>query len=107
MWLHDYHLIWSGECPSRFACLLPDLHDALGGKVPIGLLSSNWGGTGVRKWMPKPALAECAWKMSSKTNPDWWDNLWNTMIAPFAVGPMALSGAIWYAPLCCFAARPG
>ena len=27
-----------------------DLHDALGGEVPIGLISSNWGGTPVQAW---------------------------------------------------------
>lgn len=67
--------------------------------MPIGLISSNWGGTGIRKWMPKPALDECSWTTPSPNNPEWWDNLWNSMIAPFTVGPMALSGAIWYGKL--------
>lgn len=51
-----------------------DIHDALGGTVPLGLISSNWGGTPVQSWEPKTGT------------------LYNSMIAPFAVGPMALTG---------------
>lgn len=55
-----------------------DIHDGLGGGVPLGLISSNWGGTPVQKWERSTG------------------QLYNSMIAPFAVGPMALTGAMWY-----------
>jgi len=55
-----------------------EIHDALGGEVPLGLISSNWGGTPVQSWEPNTGT------------------LYNSMIAPFAVGPMALTGVTWY-----------
>ena len=55
-----------------------DIHDALGGTVPLGLISSNWGGTPVQSWEAGTG------------------SLYNSMIAPFTVGPMALTGATWY-----------
>lgn len=55
-----------------------DVHDALGGEVPIGLVSTNWGGTPVQVWEPGSGV------------------LYNSMVAPFAVGPMAVTGATWY-----------
>lgn len=36
-----------------------DIHDGLGGKVPIGLISSNWGGTPVESWLPAAAIKTC------------------------------------------------
>ena len=40
--------------------------------------SSNWGGTPVQSWEPNTGT------------------LYNSMIAPFTTGPMALTGATWY-----------
>lgn len=54
------------------------IHDELGGEVPLGLISSNWGGTPVQSWEPNTGT------------------LYNSMIAPFAVGPMSLTGVTWY-----------
>ena len=55
-----------------------DIHDELGGQIPIGLISSNWGGTQVQEWERDSGI------------------LYNSMIAPFTVGPMALTGVTWY-----------
>ncbi len=66
-----------------------DIHDGLGGSVPIGLISSNWGGTPVESWLPAAAAKSCNHNAQG-------GQLYNTMIAPFAVGPMALTGATWY-----------
>ena len=71
------------------ACWLTgrDIHDGLGGTVPIGLISSNWGGTAIQLWQPAASAAEC------RSPPG---VLYNSMIAPFAFGPMALTGVTWY-----------
>jgi len=55
-----------------------NIHDELGGEVPLGLISSNWGGTPVQSWEPNTGT------------------LYNSMIAPLTVGPMALTGITWY-----------
>jgi len=64
------------------------IYDSLGGSVPIGLINNNWGGTTVQQWSSNDALSKC-----NGTGPG---NLWNAMIVPYTVGPMALKGAIWY-----------
>lgn len=71
------------------ACFLfgRQMQQALG--VPVGLISSNWGGTPLQAWAPVEALRHCGGASEGGT-------LYNSMIAPFTVGPMSLSGAIWY-----------
>lgn len=59
-----------------------------GDAVPIGLISSNWGNTGIERWSPPEALETC----DSKGNGD----LYNSMIHPFAFGPLSLTGFTWY-----------
>jgi sialate O-acetylesterase len=51
--------------------------DSLDNTVPIGLISNNWGGTAIEKWQPNGPL-------------------YNAMIYPYMVGPMALTGFTWY-----------
>ena len=60
--------------------------------LPIGLISSNWGGTPVEAWSPRAAFGAC----NRTEDPG---QLYNAMIAPFTVGPMALTGATWCATL--------
>ena len=64
-----------------------EIHDALGGRVPLGLISSNWGGTKVELWQPPESIKDCPGKGQG--------TLWNSMVAPYAVGPMALKGLTW------------
>lgn len=64
------------------------LHDALGGNVPMGLISDNWGGTPIQHWSSPDALAACKAPADSV--------LWNAMMVPYAVGPMSLKGFTWY-----------
>ena len=66
------------------------IHDGLGGKVPVGLVSSNWPGTRLEAWTPAPAFALCGRSAGSS------NLLYNSMIHPLAVGPMALAGFTWY-----------
>src|SRR5262249_49675732 len=60
--------------------------------VPVGLISSNVGGTPAERWMSKEALAAVpggAPKDLKQVN-----DLYNAMIAPLA--PYAIRGVIWY-----------
>ncbi len=90
-----------------------ELHNALG--VPVGLVGSYWGGTGVDPWTPacgydgKASLADvaerevldaAAWK-AVKDHPRPVDRihqqpsvLWNEMVAPWC--PMTMRGFLWY-----------
>jgi len=60
-----------------------DLYDALGGSVPIGLISNNWGGTPVEAWSSPAALAKCPGSDESSRvdnvagSPDLPSVLWN------------------------------
>jgi sialate O-acetylesterase len=65
-----------------------NVFDGLSGKVPIGLVSNNWGGTRVEQWTPPETTAQCGHKSSGE--------LYNAMIAPYSVGPMAVTGFTWY-----------
>ena len=58
--------------------------------MPIGLISSNWGGTPVQAWQPLVSVRDCGSPTATAGG-----NLYNSMIAPFTVGPMALTGAAW------------
>lgn len=69
-------------------------------KVPIGLISSNWGGTRIEPWTPGSVYesspifaAETAVKPYKIDNSE-VGGLYNSMIAPLA--PFALKGFIWY-----------
>jgi sialate O-acetylesterase len=73
-----------------------DLFESL--QVPIGLISSNWGGTYIQAWSSPDALAKC--NITEKPNPAAGPNpnqpsvLYNAMIVPFL--PMTIRGALWY-----------
>lgn len=74
-----------------------DTFDALGGDIPIGVIESDVGGTGVEFWSPAAAIAECNQSTPSTNGPSGNDaSLYNGWIAPFTVGPMALKSLVWY-----------
>ena len=58
-------------------------------QVPIGLVSSNWGGTSVQQWSSSDVLSSCNSPPSSSDS-----QLWNAMIYPLL--PMSIKGALWY-----------
>jgi sialate O-acetylesterase len=71
---------------------------ALGGGVPVGLIESAWGGSAVQAWSTPAALAACAAPPQPSV---WWlpgcaSCFYNSHVAPFAVGPLALSGFAVY-----------
>ena len=70
-----------------------EIADALaqraGAAVPVGLVSNNWGGTKVEVWAPPSAYAACGRAVAVAP-------MYNAMIVPYQVGPMALAGFAWY-----------
>ena len=83
---------WNGWDMFSAVCWLMgrDIYDGLGGNVPVGLISSNWGGTAIQKWQTTESLSDCGGAQASA------GSLYNSMVAPFTVGPMALTGFAWY-----------
>eukprot|EP01120_Amphizonella_sp_Union-15-10_P017193 TRINITY_DN947_c0_g1_i5.p1 TRINITY_DN947_c0_g1~~TRINITY_DN947_c0_g1_i5.p1 ORF type:complete len:494 (+),score=91.72 TRINITY_DN947_c0_g1_i5:100-1581(+) len=74
-----------------------DLFDAI--HVPLGLISTNWGGTYVQAWSSPDALAKCTNAEESVSSveapgPNTPSVLWNAMIVPYL--PMSITGATWY-----------
>jgi len=61
--------------------------------VPIGLISSNVGGTAAEQWMSKEAI-ESNPDLKDMSKPQGASMLYNAMIAPLA--PYAIQGVIWY-----------
>lgn len=73
-----------------------DLCDSL--KVPVGIISSSWGGSRIEVWTPEQAYLDSpvfASKVTGhKLDGQTIGEQYATMIAPIA--PMALRGFIWY-----------
>lgn len=65
-----------------------NVYDGLAGKVPVGLVSNNWGGTRVEQWMSPETSLHCGHASTGE--------LYNAMIVPYTTGPMAVSGFTWY-----------
>lgn len=84
--------------------------------VPQGIISSNWGGTFIQGWMDNATIAKCIPSappsaLPAGTGPEAFQAasaidgpspygghgvLFNSMIHPFAVGPMALRTFVWW-----------
>jgi sialate O-acetylesterase len=72
-------------------------------RVPIGLVSTNWGGTYVQAWSSPDALSKCkgASEENKNTrvafdgpNPNQPSVLWNAMVVPLL--PMRITAVAWY-----------
>eukprot|EP00026_Physarum_polycephalum_P008241 Phypoly_transcript_08320.p1 GENE.Phypoly_transcript_08320~~Phypoly_transcript_08320.p1 ORF type:complete len:348 (+),score=41.52 Phypoly_transcript_08320:40-1083(+) len=63
-------------------------------KVPVGLVSSNWGGTYIQAWSPPAALAKCNITTSIGNGNNANTVLYNAMIYPFL--KMQIKGVLWY-----------
>lgn len=68
-----------------------DVQKAL--SIPIGLISSNIGGTTAERWVSAEAI-DSNENLKGMTTPQGRNDLYNAMIAPLA--PFAIKGAIWY-----------
>ena len=60
--------------------------------MPMGMISANWGGTCLSSWTPSDgeAVASCG-----MTGTSGHANLYNALINPLVVGPMALEGFLF------------
>lgn len=91
-WSHASAAVVGGTAWDTFSgvCWLfgRNIYDAFDGAVPVGLVSNNWGGTTVQSWSSAEQLAAC--NATSGTD------LYNPMIHPYTVGPMAVHGITWY-----------
>jgi sialate O-acetylesterase len=66
-----------------------EVFDGLGGSVPMGLISAAWGGSPIEEWSDGAAFLRC-------NRGDGAGDLYNSVINPYTVGPMALTGFLWY-----------
>ena len=63
----------------------------------IGLIEAAWGGSWLQAWSSPTALAACAAPpFGMAWAPGHFSSLRNSMLAPFAAGPMALTAVAWY-----------
>lgn len=66
--------------------------------VPIGLISSAWGGTPIEPWIPPAAKDAIPEALSTRINipfaPCQWSVLYNGMISPLIRSP--IKGVLWY-----------
>ena len=75
------------------------LYDKL--KIPVGVISSSWGGSPAESWTPEEAVKnnpQLAWMMNVPNGSVWWPgepgSLYNAMIHPLI--NYSIRGAIWY-----------
>ena len=113
--VHDVNDLTDGSNFGAFSAVCwyfgRTLADSLNHTVPLGLISSNIGGTPIQAWSPAAANTACDAppyppflpfppKPGVKPTPCPYclgnATLYNGNIAPFAAGPMALSGFLWY-----------
>lgn len=75
--------------------------------VPLGLITTTWGGTPIKAWTSSNVNAQCASLYPYPANGPDLDcglfhapcnasALFNTMIAPFTVGPVQIAAAVWF-----------
>jgi sialate O-acetylesterase len=78
------------------ACWLTgrDVFNGLNRSTPLGLITSCVSGTPIEEWAPADAIAACP-QPAHDPYPS-KSTLFNAMVAPLAVGPLALMGTIWW-----------
>lgn len=69
---------------------------ALGPSVPLGLVCASYGATPIQAWMPRASLRECAPRAAGSLQPSVSGALYNAMVHPLTLGPMALRAVLYY-----------
>ena len=65
--------------------------------TPIGLIEAAWGGSWVQAWSTPASNAQCsAPPFGAPWAPGHFSSLHNALVAPFQVGPLALTALGWY-----------
>ena len=62
------------------------------GMIPFGMISANWGGTCLSSWTPADGTAA---RDCGMTGTSGHANLYNGLIAPLSLGPMAIDGFLF------------
>jgi sialate O-acetylesterase len=63
--------------------------------VPQGLIATSFGGSRLEEWMSPAALAVCPINATLPPAP-LQSGIWNVMLTPFTLGPMAVRTNLWY-----------
>jgi sialate O-acetylesterase len=92
---------FSASCWFAGRAVVDGAHSAGLPAVVVGLISSSWGGTRIFAWSPPAAIAACPAPTGFNASapcemPCDGSSLYNGMIAPLAVGPLALRAIVWW-----------
>ena len=89
------------NCSSTCWLMGREVAQRLGGAVPVGLIDAAVGGSAIQAWSSPRGLAACSAPPGAPQDFVSWGPgssgaLYNALVAPLLVGPLALAGIAWY-----------